>query len=225
VVFCTTKLKEDDLLCRVAKALGIQIFRGSTEDKLMRWKGAAEQYGVDFFVTFDGDDLLCDPGLANLAFDQRRRYKSDFIEAKNVPCGAFTYGISVSALNKVCEIKGTTDTEMMAPYFTDTGLFKVEQLEGVPEELQRPELRLTLDYELDFRQYEIIIRNFHLSELKLTLSEVIKLLDQHPAVRDLNKGCHEAYLENQKKLTKVILNESKQVRRKRAGVSEAGAQL
>ena len=157
VILCTTELKNDDILIRIAKALQIDYFRGSTEDKLMRWKGAVDQFGVDFFVTFDGDDLFCDSTFANLAFQQYQRYNSDFIEAKNVPCGTFTYGISASALNKVCEIKGTTDTEMMAPYFTDTGLFKVEQLEGVPVELQRPDLRLTLDYDADFRQYEICL--------------------------------------------------------------------
>ncbi|MFZ3058099.1 MAG: hypothetical protein WA102_00045, partial [Candidatus Methanoperedens sp.] len=70
IVLCTTEAKNDDILCEIAKENAILFFRGSAEDKLMRWKGAAEEYDVEFFVTSDGDDLLCDPELIDLAFEQ-----------------------------------------------------------------------------------------------------------------------------------------------------------
>ena len=205
VILCTTELENDDILCDLAIENGILFYRGSVEDKLERWRGAAELYDVEFFVTFDGDDLLCDPELAELAFEQYEESKADFIEGVNVPCGAFTYGIKVEALDKVCQIKGTTDTEMMMPYFLDTGIFHTEPLLGVPKVLQRPEIRLTLDYEDDLKFFQTIFDNL----TSPTLREVIEFLDENPEVMDINRHCHKMYLANQKAKTKLVLNESK----------------
>jgi spore coat polysaccharide biosynthesis protein SpsF len=181
-------------------------FRGSAEDKLERWRGAAEKYGIDFFVTADGDDLLCDPELVDLAFDQMERTGADFIEAPDVPCGAFTYGIKVAALNKVCKIKDSTDTEMMVPYFTETGIFDVQKLENVPEELQRPEIRMTLDYEDDLKFFETIFDHF--GNQIFTIRDVIGFLDANPEVIKINQYLQEKYLANQKTLTKLVLKDA-----------------
>ena len=50
IVLCTTLLKEDDILCDIASKEGIVFFRGSTKDKLDRWKGAAAKFGIDFLI-------------------------------------------------------------------------------------------------------------------------------------------------------------------------------
>jgi spore coat polysaccharide biosynthesis protein SpsF len=202
IVLCTTELREDDVLCEIAQQHGIMYFRGSIRDKLMRWKGATEKYGVDFFVTADGDDLLCEPELIDLAFEQSLD-GADFIEAKNVPCGAFTYGIRTSALNKVCQIKDSTDTEMMVPYFTETGLFRIEPLQDVPEALQRPEIRMTLDYRDDLKFFRNIFNHFDGKEFGL--QAVIEYLDANPEVTTINHYLQEKFLANQKNLTKLVL--------------------
>ncbi len=204
ILLCTTKLPEDNILCKIAIKNKVFVFRGSTEDKLDRWNEATKRYKVDFFVTFDGDDLLCDPELADLTFEQSKDGAdfADFIEANNVPCGAFTYGIRTSALRKVCEIKGTVDTEMMVPYFTETGLFKVEPLKNVPEDLQR-EFRMTLDYEDDLKFFTNIFEHF--GNKVFGLRDVIKYLDDNPEIVKINSYLQEKYLANQKMLTKVVL--------------------
>jgi len=202
IVLCTTWFPEDDILCDIAREQGIDYRRGSSRDKVMRWYGATLQHDVDFFVTADGDDLLCDPELIDLGFAQHDRTGADFIEAPNVPCGAFTYGISTAALKRVCEIKDTDDTEMMVPYFK-TGLFKTEELENVPPVLQRPEIRMTLDYPDDLKFFDNIYSNF--KDTNFSLRDVIKYLDDNPEVVEINKHCQEKYLANQKLMTKVVL--------------------
>lgn len=204
IVLCTTEAKNDDILCEIAKGNGIFFFRGSAEDKLMRWKGAAEKYDVEFFVTSDGDDLLCDPELIDLAFEQYERNGADFIEGKDVPCGGFTYGIKVSALNKVCEIKDSTETEIMWVYFLDTGLFKTEVLENIPKVLQRPEIRITLDYEDDLKFFKIIFDHFA-DNPEFTLRDVVKFLDENPNVIKINQYLQEKFLDNQRAKTKLVL--------------------
>ena len=177
IVLCTTTNQQDDILCDIATNEGISFFRGSENDKLERWRGAAQKYGVEFFVTADGDDLFCEPELIDLAFQQYGSGGADFIEGLHIPCGAFTYAIKASALRKVCEIKGTNETEMMWVYFKDTGLFKVEELKGVPQVFHKPEVRMTLDYEDDFKFFKNIIEHFVLHAQKyFSLRDVLAYL-------------------------------------------------
>ncbi|MEW5895582.1 MAG: hypothetical protein AB1650_07495 [Candidatus Omnitrophota bacterium] len=203
IVLCTTELPEDDILVEIAKNEEIGFFRGSVKDKLIRWHGAASQFKVEFFVTADGDDLLCEPELIDLAFRQYERESPDFIEGTGLVCGSFTYGIKASALSKVCEIKDSEDTEMMWVYFKDTGLFECAELKDVPDIFKRPEIRMTLDYEDDLRFFRTIFNHFKGGYAGLR--EVIEYLDQHPDVIKINQYLQERFLENQKKRTTLIL--------------------
>ena len=83
IILCTTHLPEDKTLCEIAERNEINYFQGSVEDKLLRWKNAAEKFGVEFFVTADGDDLFCEPELIDMAFSQYANSKPDFIEGKD----------------------------------------------------------------------------------------------------------------------------------------------
>jgi spore coat polysaccharide biosynthesis protein SpsF len=209
IILCTTIMPADDILCSIAEKNDIYFYRGPVEDKLMRWLGAAEKYKVDAFVTADGDDLFCDPELIDLAFQQIEMNKSDFVEGENVPCGAFTYAISVPALKKVCEIKNTEDTEMMWTYFKDTGIFKCEKLQGVPEFYQRPEIRMTLDYPEDLEFFTKVISCLRPVNENFGLKEIISYLDKNPKVVQINQALQKIFLENQRKKTKLVLKEGK----------------
>tara|TARA_R110002110_G_scaffold33241_4_gene114102 strand:- start:1117 stop:1863 length:747 start_codon:yes stop_codon:yes gene_type:complete len=195
VVLCTTTLSEDDILCELASKNGIKHHRGSVEDKLERWNGAAKQYNVDFFVTADGDDLFCEPELIDLAFEQHKNNKCDFIKAEGVICGSFTYGIKSEALQKVCEIKDTDNTEMMWVYFTDTGLFNVEDLQNVPKDFLRADIRMTLDYRDDFVFFEKVIKSFDRNDF--SLRDIVQLIDEKPEIKEINLYLEEEWKNNQ----------------------------
>lgn len=204
IILCTTELPQDTVLCEIASDQNIQFYRGPTEDKLARWMGAAKASNVKLFITADGDDIFCDPELIDLGFNQLEQTGADFIEAGDVPCGAFTYGIRVTALQKVCEIKNTQDTEMMWTYFKDTGLFKLATLTNVPAVLCRPEIRMTLDYREDFDFFKNILDNLGHND-NFSLRDIIAYLDMHPEVIALNKHLQEIFLQNQKAKTKLVL--------------------
>lgn len=208
IVLCTTTLPEDNRLCEIAEDNGIFYYRGSIEDKLDRWNGACQKYNVEFFVTADGDDLLCEPELIDLAFKQYRNTGADFIEGKGLICGAFTYAIKAAALKKVCEIKDTSDTEMMWVYFTDTGLFNVQELEDIPEIFKRPEIRMTLDYNEDLIFFKTIIECLENENKDFTLRDVVAFLDKNPQVIKINQFLQERFLANQKAKTKLVIKRS-----------------
>jgi len=207
IILCTTELNEDDVLCKIARNQGIKCFRGSVKDKLMRWLKAAEKFDLEFFVTADGDDLFCEPELIDLAFEQYQRTRPDFIEADELPCGAFTYGIKVGALKKVCEIKDTDDTEMMWGYFTETNLFNVQKLVGIPDVFKRPEIRMTLDYEDDFKFFKSVIEGLGGVEKDFNLKDIIRYLGRNPEVIKINQYLQKEFEKNQKRKTKIVLRD------------------
>jgi len=218
VILCTTDLKEDDELCAIVdnelRAIvdngfyGAHIFRGSAEDKLQRWLDAAKTYDVDFFVTFDADDLFCSLELIDNALLQYGRDKSiDFIYGpKDLICGAFTYGIKTSALEKVCQIKNTADTEMIEKYFMETGMFNTCELKHIPATFRKPWIRATLDYKEDLKFFRNVICYFRdRGKMYFTLDEVILYLLEHPEVVKINQFRHKEWKENQERKTKLVL--------------------
>lgn len=206
IILCTTTNVEDNILCEIAENADINYFRGSENDKLDRWQQAAKKYNVECIVTADGDDVFCEPILIDMAFKQLNTTNIDFIEEKPgafAPVGAFSYAFKVSALNKVCEIKNTDDTEMMSVYFTDTGLFSIDTLHNIPKEFNRPEIRMTLDYEDDFKFFKNVIENISLKEY--TLYDIISYIDKNIDVIQINQHLNKDFLENQKRKRKLII--------------------
>ncbi len=208
IVLCTTERPVDNELVEIAKRCGIQYFRGSLEDKLDRWLCAAKAFGVDYFVTFDGDDLLCDPELIRIAMNQMDGGGIDFIKApKDLICGSFTYCMTTAALEKVCSIKDTNDTEMMWVYFEDTGMFEVRDLAIKDRVFYSPYMRLTLDYPEDFEFFRHIFEHFNAVNNDVPLRDIVKFLDANPEVTKINLFRQQDYLANQKKKTKLVIRE------------------
>ena len=207
IILCTTTLPEDDALCDIAKSNNIKYYRGSVKDKLERWKGACEKYNIDFFITADGDDLFCEPELIDLAINQYKTTNADFIKSDELVSGAFTFGIKYKALKKVCEIKDTDDTEMMWVYFTDTGLFNVENLQNIPKKYKRKDIRMTLDYEDDFKFFKNIIEHFN--NKIFGLDDILSYIDNNPEVSKINFYLEQNWSENQNKNIKLILKDGK----------------
>lgn len=209
VVLCTTTRPLDDHIVEIAQNNGIKYFRGSLEDKLERWLGATKAFNIDFFATMDGDDLLCDPELITIGLDQMEREDCDFIKApKDLICGSFTYCVKTSALEKVCSIKDTNDTELMWVYFENTGMFYVRDLDVSDPIFFNADIRLTLDYIEDFELFRAIFEHFDCKNNDLTLREIVNFLKSNPEIIKINSFRQQDYLSNQNKKIKLVIKES-----------------
>jgi spore coat polysaccharide biosynthesis protein SpsF len=208
VIVCTTERPLDDGIVEIASRCGVQHFRGSLKDKLDRWLGAAKKFNIDFFVTADGDDLLCDPELMEAGIEQLKTTAIDFLEApEDLICGSFTYGIRSAALEKVCALKGTSDTEMMWVYFKDTGLFNVGTLAVQDPIFFKPDIRLTLDYEEDFALFQAIFQHYQCLNNDIPLRVIVPFLDEHPEIVQLNAFRRQDWASNQQLKAKLILKD------------------
>lgn len=208
IILCTTQLKEDDILCDIAVNCGVDFYRGSVEDKLDRWLGAVKNNEIDYFVTMDGDDPFCVPELIDLAFEQINSNNADFIEKENIITGLFTYAISTSSLEKVCNLKDSISTEMMWTYFKDTGLFNIQDLCNVPDLLLRSDIRLTIDYPEDLELFKKIF-NIISGEQNIDIFSVVDLLSKNTSLRNINFFRQNEFIANQKAKTSLKIKNSK----------------
>jgi spore coat polysaccharide biosynthesis protein SpsF len=205
IIVCTTTRPIDDEIEEVAIKEGAKVFRGSLEDKLERWNGAAKKYAVDYVVTFDGDDLFCDPELLDLGAEQIASDAYDFIEAPDgLVCGAFTYAFSTKALEEVCSIKASDDTEMMWTYFKDSGRFRCGKLSGVDDVFYR-DYRMTLDYQEDYEFFLKVFQHFKCVGNDVPLRDIVAYLDDNPDIPKINHFRQQEFLDNQRRKTKLVL--------------------
>ena len=196
VILCTSDKSADDVLCQIAADCGIEYFRGSLDDKLVRWMSACEKYNVDFFVNVDGDDLFFESDLADIIIEQYKQDPCDFIDGNGLYNDV--YGIKASALRKVCEIKDSDSTEYIRLYFTETNMFDVRRIKTVPQKYLKKNVRMTLDYKEDLVFFEKVIDG--VSPKKLSLDNIINFLYNNPDIIDINYFLDEKWKINQEKI-------------------------
>ena len=196
IILCTSEEPDDDILCQIATDCGIDYYRGSLKDKLVRWMKACEEYNIDFFVNVDGDDLFFDYNLADLVIEQYNERPCDFIDVNGLYNDV--YGVSTKALKKVCDIKDTDDTEYIRLYFTETNLFDVKKINNIPEKYIKRKVRMTLDYKEDFQFFKTVIEGVLPNEL--TLDNINNFLYNNPSIANINYFLDEEWKSNQEKI-------------------------
>jgi len=199
IIMCTTDNTEDDVLETIANEHGIYCYRGSSLDKINRWAKAAEKYDVTNIVTFDADDPLCDPYLIDIAFNQLESDNVDFIHNDRLLCGSFSFAFNSKSLYKVDDIKDSEDTEMMWPYFMDTGIFRCARLD-VSKEYEIDDIRLTLDYQEDFNFFEELFSNV---EYNISIPELTEYIYSREGLKEINFFRQDQYKSNQKERIKL----------------------
>jgi len=187
IIMCTSTNPRDEILLDVAEKMGIKWFRGSEEDVLDRLFNAAKKFNVNFIVSTTADNPLVDPVYIDKIIQKFRETNADYITCKKLPLGTFSYGIKVEALEKVIKLKKEKDTEIWGRFFEEIDEFKKIELE-VEDELNHPEIRLTVDEKEDLELIRKIFDNFYSYNKDFGLKEVIKYLLDNPDLMNVNKS-------------------------------------
>ena len=203
IILCTTQDASDDVLCNIATKCGIKYHRGSTEDKLLRWKSACKEHEVDFFVNVDGDDLFFDYGLVDLVFQQHKKDFADFIDGRGLYNDV--YGISSKGIKTVCEHKSNEDTEFIKVYFDNIkNLIKTQKLIDVPTKYKKRNIRMTLDYQEDLDFFRAIVEHFKKNNLEMSFEAILEFLKNNPSIIQINWHKEQNWKDNQDKMIEKI---------------------
>lgn len=190
VVICTTNNENDNQLVEFLKKNNYLFYRGNENDILIRYLDAAHNFNTDFIISVDGDDIYSDPFYVDKMISEYEKTNADYIDMVDFPFGIASVGIKKYALEKVCKLKKTDNTETgYRLFFHNEQIFKIHKIR--PENIKFPkDLRLTFDYQQDLELAEKIFgelgNDFH-------LEDIIRLFERKPELLQITANLEELY--------------------------------
>jgi spore coat polysaccharide biosynthesis protein SpsF len=150
VVLATTSRPEDNALERVARSLGIGVFRGDETDVLGRYVSAAEAFDFDTVIRATGDNPCVDIQAPRRLLAVMRGLDADYAGEDGLPYGAAVEAVTRDALLRAAhQAHHVEDREHVTVYVRrNTQKFRV-MLVPAPAPLRRPDVRVTVDTAAD----------------------------------------------------------------------------
>lgn len=188
IIVATSVNSNNDELETFLTERGITVFRGSEDDVLSRFIGAAEANGVNGIVRICSDNPFLDwHGVAEL-IDKAQASDADYIgyRINDTPSIKTHFGfwgeyVTLAALKRVA---ATTDDKPAHEHvtihiYTHPEEYKCEWID-CPDFLQgRNDIRLTVDNPEDFENAQDVFKALYESNPDFGLADVVKYIDEH----------------------------------------------
>lgn len=203
IIVATSFNKENDLIENLANEMSVSCYRGSEEDVLDRVLNAAKSAKADVIVELWGDSPLIDPNIIDEMIEYFLNNKFDCI-GTSLPNFPKTYPIGFSVLifpTKILEeVKKKTnnpvDRENVSNYiYEHPEIYKIASF-PCPDELNEPEIRLTVDEKSDFELISKIFQELYPINQDFTAKDVIDFLKENPELMEINKNVNQKRLES-----------------------------
>jgi spore coat polysaccharide biosynthesis protein SpsF len=187
IVICTSTNSQDDPLEEIAEKEHVHCFRGSEDDVLERLLGAAKFYDMSNFANITADCPLIDPYLIDRAVEEYERVNADLImyDDSNNDNPFNCYVLKVSALEKVCDLKKETDTEVWLNLFRAHESIKIHSI-NVEDKYRHNSLKTSLDYPEDYEFMKKVFGKLYKSDRVFSLLDVITLANRYPDILTIN---------------------------------------
>jgi spore coat polysaccharide biosynthesis protein SpsF len=154
IVVATSDLPQDDPIAEHAAARGVAVFRGSELDVLDRYYRCAVEYGFDHVVRLTGDNPFTDVDELRRMIELHLTEGNDYTHSFGVlPLGAGAEIFTFEALERSAKAgDDPRHREHVNEYILDhLDAFRVGVLQ-VEAAKSRPDVRLTVDTEEDYRR-------------------------------------------------------------------------
>lgn len=187
IVIATTTSIADDAIVEASKEIGVEFFRGSEQDVLSRYMGAAGAFHADAVVRITSDCPLIDPGIVDRVVNEALAGSADFAcncLPRTYPRGLDTEFFSMQALRRVAELASQPHhREHVTPVFYERQeLFRTH---STCAERDYSQYRWTLDTREDLELIRAIYAYFG-NEDRFTWREVIGLMERTPELASIN---------------------------------------
>lgn len=168
------------------KPLGLA--RGDERDCLTRFLAAAAAHPAKIYMRATGDNPLVDPEMAARLVECLEETNCDYTGCD----GALPKGLATECFwRRTLERCGELETEKFErecityPMYSRPGVFTVRRV-PTPDELNRPDYRLTLDTDEDCALFTRLFERFGSYSEKIKTVDVIRFLDENPEVAATN---------------------------------------
>ncbi len=154
------------------------IYTGSEDDVLSRFAGAVDYFNAGNVIRATGDNPLVSIEYIDRALILHKEQDADLTTYPSLPYGTGIEVIRGAVINQIdCLAADQYEREHITQYiYRNEHLYKI--VRGTPEpSLLRPEIRLTVDTDEDYRVMTDIYENLY-TGLPIKLTEAISYLDQ-----------------------------------------------
>ena len=190
IVIATTINRIDDAIESVAESEKIKLFRGSEEDVLGRFNGAAEEFDAKLIVRLTADCPLIDPDIIDEVIGRFGEQSIDCQFATNAIPRSYPAGLEVECFTR--EALGIAAAEAIDSYDREhvTSFFyrnpKRFKPLSVVSKVDHSKERWTLDEPQDFLLIKKVIEGFSKTNKAFRMHDIISILDVNPDWRELN---------------------------------------
>ncbi|WP_372998799.1 cytidylyltransferase domain-containing protein [Sulfurimonas sp.] len=177
LIVATTNTSNDDSTCELLEKIGVKYFRGSEDNVLERYYLCAKENDATQIIRATADDPLTDISLLDKMFTTHLYLECDYTFTSGYPIGVQEEIVTFNALKK-CYKNSTKENhfEHVLEYiFENKSDFNINEVIA-PKELNREDVRVTLDTKEDFE----IIKKYYskYNYLELESEEIIKIWDE-----------------------------------------------
>ena len=190
IVVATTANASDDPVARLASSMGCIVFRGSEDDVLDRYMGAASAVHAEIVVRATADCPLIDPEVVDRVLG--RFLDGDCDYASNTMRRTFPRGMDVEAFSRqvldvaAAEATDPWEREHVTPFvYRRPARFRLASVES-PVDLSAH--RLTVDTPEDLELIARVMGAFASDVASVRLNDVVDVLERHPEWTALNRG-------------------------------------
>jgi len=186
IVLATSNEESDDIFEEIAKKEQVYLYRGSKNNVAERFYKAAEKFSIDHIVRVTGDDILRDEIMIDKAIKSHLFESCNVTFTRNMPYGCASEIFSFKTLETILEtVKEPANTEYLEYYLENDRYFSKNQVFSDYKNFDH--IRLTLDYEEDFRLFEKIFTYFEsVGEKNFTVEMVIEWLAANKHLLEIN---------------------------------------
>lgn len=184
VIVATTADPADDAVESEAERFGCAVFRGSSEDVLARYVGAADMAGALYIVRATADNPAVDiDGPARL-LEAARSGLAEYGIEQDLPFGAAVEVVAAETLRRVAELTSDpADREHVTLYLKRHLSAFRSVTPAAPPEVRRPDLRLTVDTLEDLSFMQAVIERADREAAPAPLTRIIAAADELMARR------------------------------------------
>jgi spore coat polysaccharide biosynthesis protein SpsF len=190
VIVATTTNVDDDPIVVLAEKAGVGVFRGSEEDVLSRFAGAATEYGLDGVVRVTSDCPLIDAEVVAAGVERFRAEDDEDLYLSNCLERTYPRGMDYEVfsakrlLDAEAQATLAADREHVTPYLHQNRSGQI-RLVNLAWDGGGAQYRLTLDTEDDRRLLTTLIEQYGADQLKC--ADLVAILAAHPELPALNQ--------------------------------------
>lgn len=189
LVLATSNRTEDDCVAELAETSDIASYRGSLDDVLDRFYGAAEQYRPEWIVRVTGDCPLADWDVIDSCIDFAVAGRFDY--ASNTLTPTWPDGLDVEVCTFAAleaawrEADTNLEREHVMPFITRRPeRFRLGSFERQGEDLSP--MRWTVDEPRDYQFVTRVYDALYRGNPRFTTGDILALLADQPELLDMN---------------------------------------